>query len=136
MKYTGVIPASIEDVRGFSDIQLAAALGVDEVIAGPDAEWYTASSSYYERGALVVLPDPNADPREEPQFARTWTCKVAEQGEQQFLVESYRDDNLIADVVQARSWFNVVALNQELCYVLWGFDDLNATSTSSTTTST
>jgi len=49
-------------------------------------------------------------------------------------MESYHDDNLVADVVQARSWVDLEILNPELIYILDGIDAGNATTTTTTTT--
>lgn len=133
MKYTGVIADGVRQVRGFGNEVLAACLGVDLILEGPLAEWYTASATYQERAALVVLPDGNMDPLEEIQAGRTYCYQLDEQGNNT-MIETYHDDNLVADVVQARVWANQVVLNPELIYGLKGLDELNASSTTTTTT--
>lgn len=131
---TGVLPASIKDVRGLSAAQLAAALNVDEVLIGRDTEWYTASATYQDRGAVMVLPEPGVDPIETVQFGRTVTCPVGDQGDMDvFLCESYRDDNLLADIVQARGFAITKLLNPEALVIISGMDALNTVSTSTTT---
>jgi hypothetical protein len=133
MAYTGVIPRDIRDVRNISDEQLAAALGVDRVLAGPTAQWYTASATYQDRLAVMVLPNSDAGPLEELQFGRTYIYPIDDQGNN-IMVETYRDDNLIAEVVQARVWRDAELLNPELCVILDGCDELNANTTTTTTT--
>jgi len=135
MQFTGVLPRDIRDVRNISNQQLAAVLGVDTVLPGPLDQWYTASATYQDRLAVIVLPDASQEPLDEIQFGRTVTYTVGGQDESNmFLVETYYDDNLIAEVVQARAWVNSLLLNPEVCVILDGCDTDNATSTTTTTT--
>jgi hypothetical protein len=128
-------PGMPGDPRRVNEDVLANILGVDRVLVGPDDAWYTASATYQERAALVVLPDPNATPLDEIQFARQMVFPVGEQGGL-FMCESYYDDNLKAHTVDAQAWANLVAFNNELVYILSGLDVLNASSTTTTTSTT
>jgi len=135
MIYTGIAPgANVRDVRNISDDQLAATLGVDTVLPGPLAAWYTASANYQERLAIIVLPDPNASPLEGVQYGRTVRYQVSPGNANTFELLHHYDDNLIADVLTCRSWFVVAELNSEALYILNGCDALNASSTTTTTT--
>jgi len=136
MKYTGVLPGSVRDVRSISDEQLAAALDVDVVLAGPTTQWAGSTSTYDEYLGVVVLPDPTVDMDEEVQFGRTLVMGVPNEAaaENVFQVESWFSDDLISEVVDTRLWYSIETLNVEALYILTGCDELNASSTTTTTT--
>lgn len=136
MVYTGMVPADrAKDVRNISDDILAGALGVDLVLAGPSSEWL-CTTTYDGYIGLCVLPDPQVDPDETIQFARTMVMPVPAEGNPAniFQVESYYSDDLKSEVVDCTAWVNLVGLNPEACYILTGCDELNASSTTTTTT--
>ena len=136
MQFTGIMPSSVRDVRGVSDEQLAAALGVDVVVGGPAAPWFTGGSGAYGTYlGVAILPDPSVHPVEEVQLGRTTVYAVGGQDPDNiFMVEEYYDNNLIAEVVQARAWYQIQLLNKEALYILTGFDEDNAVTSTSTTT--
>lgn len=132
MQFTGVLVRDIRDVRSISDDQLAAALDVDMVLAGPTGYW---GSSYDEKLGLIVLPNPAVDPDEEVQFGRTMMMPVPAEGNpgNYFKVETFFSDDLKSEVVDTTAWINAVTFNLETLYILTGCDELNASSTTTTT---
>lgn len=144
MVYTGVPISSVRDVRSISDQQLAAAIGVDRVLAGPSAAaigftgWLGAASAYEEYLGVCVLPDAGAEPVEEVQFGRYMVMPVPAAGAVDNLhkVETYYSDDLKSEVVDVTAWRSLEILNKEVCYILTGVDESNATTTTSTTTTT
>jgi hypothetical protein len=133
MVFTGVPTSDLRDVRNISDQQLAAALGVDVVLAGKNSIWYSGAAVYEQRLALVILPDPAMDADEEIQAFRTLSFPVdgAEGGLQ---VQSYFDDDLTSYVVQARLYQQLNTYNPELVYLLKGVDESNAVTSGTTAT--
>lgn len=136
MKYTGVLPGNVRDVRSISDEQLAAALDVDVVLPGPTSNWKGASSEYDQYLGVCVLPDATVDMDEEVQFGRTLLMGVPNEAAASnvFQVETWFSDDLISEVVDTRLWYSIEVLNVEALYILTGFDELNASSTTTTTT--
>jgi len=136
MKFTGVLPSGITDVRGISAAQLAAALNVDEVRIGPDTEWYTHAAGYQDRAALVVLPDGGMNPNETPQVGRTaWFSPDGTTPAAGALFEchSYYSEEKLSEMVDVRAYAEQHVLNPELIYGLDGIDELNAVITTTTT---
>lgn len=138
MKYTGVLASGINDVRGISAAQLAAALNLDGVLVGPRSAWYSASTTYQDRAAIMVLPDQTTDPDEEIQAGRTvWFSPdgMPPTGpETLFTVESYHSDDLKSEIVDVQAYAEQHLLNPELIYVLKGIDEGNVITTTTTTT--
>lgn len=133
MKFTGVLASGINDVRGISQEQLAAALNLDGVLVGPKSSWYDESSVYQDRAAVMVLPDPNVEPIVEAQAGRTiWFSPdgIAPAGDQTlFSVESFYSDDLRSEVVDVQAFAEQKLLNPELIYVLKGIDEGNVVTT-------
>jgi hypothetical protein len=129
MIYTGMIPAErAKDVRNITDDILAGALGVDVVLAGPSTEWLGNGSAYAGYLGVCVLPDPATEPDEEIQFGRTCIMDVDGSGGM-FEVTSFYSDDLKSEVVDTRSWMNIVQFNLEACYILKGCDESNTVQT-------
>lgn len=125
MSFTGVPIGNLRDVRSISDDMLAAALGVDVVLAGPSAEWL-ATSTYDGYLGVMVLPDAAMDPDEEVQFGRRYVYIGDGLTEgNPYRVETFRSDDLRTQVCDVSVWSNAVTFNPETCYVLKGIDEEN-----------
>ena len=132
MKFTGVLPGSVRDVRSISDQQLAAALGVDEILAGPSTGYWLGGSNAYDGVlGLAVLPDPNTDPDEEIQIGRTLAMPVPVDGSADniFQVETYYSDDLRSEVCDTVAWISLEVFNKEPIYLMTGIDEENAVTT-------
>lgn len=123
---TGVMGGDPRDVRNVSPATLATILGVQEVWVGDDDHW-TAGDAY-----LLKAPDGSTDPDEVPQIGRT--LQFLPDGQQEFLMEAYFDDNLISEVVDCRVWYDQEVYNGSGIYRLQGIDEGNAVTTTTTTT--
>lgn len=132
MTFTGVLPGAVRDVRSISDVQLAAALGIDTILAGPSTAsakgWLGGSSAYDGYVGVVILPDPGTDPDEEIQFGRMVSMNSGSNGEL-MAVESYYSDDLRSEVVDTVAWANLKAFNKECAYILKGIDEENSVTT-------
>jgi hypothetical protein len=132
MTFTGVLPGNVRDVRSISDAQLAAAIGVDQVLPGPSAAsaagWLGAASAYDGWLGLMALPDASADPDEEIQFGRMFAMNSGSAGEL-FQVETYYSDDLRSEVVDTTAWIDEQVFNKEACYILKGIDEENTVTT-------
>jgi len=130
MKFTGVLVRDIRDVRNISDEQLAAAIGVDTVLAGPSSTsyWFGAESAYDGYLGLAVLPDPDVTPLEEVQLGRVLYMPIPAEGDPDnaFQVETYYSDDLKSEVLDCTAWVALEALNKECCYIFTGVDEENA----------
>lgn len=131
MSFTGVPIGNQRDVRSISDDVLAAALGVDVVIPGPNTIWLGSGSVYDGYLGLAVIANPDAEPVEELQFGRTVTMPVdagANAGNI-FEVLTYYSDDLRSEVVDVAAWMELHTYNVELMYVFSGVDEENAVTT-------
>ena len=90
---TGVIVDGLSP-RYVSPEQLAAAFGVDEVLVGADISWKRGVNAA-DRGnvGLSLLPTPEVDPAEEPQFARTLIFDWGDSAERYILQEFHNPIN-------------------------------------------
>lgn len=125
MKMTGVLPASVRDVRGISRQQLAAALGVDDVLVGNNTQWYSEDAAYQDRAALVKIPNPALDPIEDAQVGRTvWysTTGVDPAEEDLFEIHTWFSNSQLSEMVDVRAYAEQKQLNSELIYGLDGLD--------------
>lgn len=118
LKNTGIAVNSGGDPRYITKEQLAIVFGVDRVLVGPDTQWYTGVTSDYNRNAaLVVLPDENADPEEEPQLGRSvyfaWDSDA-----KYFIMESFHDNLTDSNYVDAKGHYVIKTLNEELAKTL------------------
>lgn len=110
---TGVATYGLEP-RYITAEQMAAILGVDEVLIGRDDLWHSGINAE-DRGnvALVILPNENEDPAEAVQLGRTiffaWDS-VAEH----FIMESWEDPFVDANVVDAKGLVDMQILNAAL----------------------
>lgn len=124
MKNTGVVLGAGGDPRNVTAEQLAAILGVDQILIGPNDVWHTAMKKanstgqtdgfdYQGNAALVVLPDPAVDPVEEIQLGRTIYYKWSSNGDF-FVCESFHDDKCDADCVDIKGLVDSQVFNTSL----------------------
>ena len=113
MLNTGVAIRDLEP-RYITVEQLAAVLGVDEVLIGRDDLWHSGINAE-DRGniALVVLPNKEEDCAEAVQLGRTIFFDYDSDAEH-FVMESWHDDEHDADVVDAKGLVQTKILNEEL----------------------
>lgn len=90
MKNIGIAIGEGGDPRKITEAQMAAVMGVDEVIVGPGRVWNTPGA---KTGSLVILPTEGLAPNEEPQYGRCYTYEYAVDGEYlPFTCESFYND--------------------------------------------
>lgn len=90
MKNIGIAIGEGGDPRKITEAQMAAVMGVDEVIVGPGRVWNTPGA---KTGALVILPTEGLAPNEEPQYGRIYSYEWNVDGEfLPFLCESFYND--------------------------------------------
>lgn len=125
MAYTGVPTSTLRDVRGVRPNQVAAALGVDEVILGNNTQWYSQSATYQDRAAVVKLPEPSMEPDEDVQVGRTlWFSPTGlmPQTGQLYEVHAWYSEDEISEMVDVRAYAEQKVFNDELIYGLSGID--------------
>ncbi len=125
MKNTGVVVGAGGDPRMVTAEQLAAILGVDQLLIGPNDVWYNAMKKdasstggsdgydYQGNAALVVLPEASTDPVEEIQLGRTIYYKWSSDGDF-YVCESYHEDKVDADCVDVKGLVDSQILNSDL----------------------
>lgn len=112
MRNTGVVLGEGGDARRITREQLAAVMGVDEVIVGPGRVWNTPGA---KTAALVVLPTEGLAPNEEAQYGRCYTYEFSTDGEfLPFACESFMDDLNKGYVVDTVAKAQFVELNVAL----------------------
>mgnify|MGYP004643682183 CR=1 FL=1 len=126
MKNTGVVVGAGGDPRMVTAEQLAAILGVDQLLIGPNDVWFAAMKKnptasggsdgfdYQGNAALVVLPDEATEPAEEIQLGRTIYYKWSSDGDF-YVCESYHEDKVDADCVDVKGLVDSQILNADLC---------------------
>jgi hypothetical protein len=126
MKNTGIILGAGGDARHVTAEQLAAIFGVDQILIGPNNIWYDAVEAGARNNcALVVLPDETKDPAEEVQLGRFFYFQWDEEAEQ-YLIESFHDDDNDAEVIDAKGLGDLKMLNPSLATIIT-LPDSNAT---------
>lgn len=130
MTFPNVFAGDPRDVRAISDQTLAATIGVDRVLSGPNDTtygWLGASSTYDGYLGLCILPTETVDPLEELQLGRTVSLS---NGTDSFMeVSTYHSDDLKSEVLDAQAWIELHTLNVELAYVMKGVDEENTVTT-------
>jgi len=125
MAYTGVPITSLRDVRGVRPNQVAATLGVDEIIVANNTQWYTESATYQDRAALVALPDGNVEPDEVVQLGRTlWFSPsgIVPAAEELYEVHTWFSSEKVSEMCDVRAYAEQHMLNDELIEGLSGID--------------
>lgn len=115
MKNTGVAIGEGGNAREVTAAQLAAILGVDELLIAPNDVWYNGmtADTLEGNGALVVLPDASIEPVEEIQYGRTIFYKWSNDGDF-YVCESYHDDQDDANCVDVKGMVDSQILNADL----------------------
>ncbi|MBQ7178797.1 MAG: hypothetical protein IJS08_15380 [Victivallales bacterium] len=135
LKNSGIAINANGDPRRITADQLAIIFNCDKVLVGPDAEWYTGVGAYKNNAGLVILPDENEEPVDEPQFARTLYYEWDTDADF-FYMESFDDDKEDASYVDAKGHRVVKKLNADMAMTLQlfaagGDDDSSSSSDSS-----
>lgn len=118
--------AVASSVRNIDAPTLASIIGVEEVWVGNDDHW-TAGEGY-----VIKAPEPGVEPDELAQMGRQ--VQFLPDGQQPFLMESFFNDIDKTDVVDTRVWNDFKTFNAEAVTRLKGIDELNAITTTTTTT--
>lgn len=123
MKMTGVPTGTFTDIRNVQDAQLAACLGVDEIITGKDAIWLSGlTGSAKGNVALIVKPSEEIDPAEEIQLGRLIYFMWEDSEADKFIMESWHNNLVDAEVVDAKGLVDLQVFNKELVKVIKAFD--------------
>ena len=131
MKMTGVPTGTFTDIRNVQDAQLAACLGVDEIITGKDAIWYAGlTGADKDNVALIVKPSEEIDPAEEIQLGRLVYFMWEDSEADKFIMESWHNNLVDAEVVDAKGLIDLKVFNKELVTVIRAFNT-NADASSS-----
>ena len=123
MKSTGLGAYDLKEIRNVGDMNLAAALGVDEILTMKDAIGY-AGVSGADKGcvALVVLPDEYEDPAESVQLGRLVYFMFTDSADDRFVMESWVDAVHDANVVDCKGLVQLKEFNAELRKTIKIFD--------------
>ena len=113
MKATGVIVDGLSP-RYVSAEQLAAVFGVDEVLVGADTVWrFGIGGAYRGNAALSVLPSPEVDCAEEPQWARTIYFDWGSEAEH-YILEEFHNPLNDSWVMDAKGIIDFKVLNASM----------------------
>ena len=129
MQNTGVAFYGLEP-RLITAEQMAAVLGVDEVLIGRDDLWHSGINSE-DRGniALVILPNEIEDPAEAVQLGRTiyfdW-----DSADGRYIIESWHNAITDSEVVDCKGLVDVKVFNDALCSTIQIFEASAASSSS------
>lgn len=111
MKSTGVATYDLKEIRGIGWAQLGAACGVDEVLPMADRLVTGTAADYL---ALVVLPDEYEDPAESIQLGRVVYYMFTDSEDDRFVMESWVNAVVDANVVDAKGLVQLIEFNPEL----------------------
>lgn len=115
MKSTGLGAYDLREIRNVGDMNLAAALGVDEVLTMKDAIGYAGvTGADKDCAALVVLPDEYEDPAESVQLGRLGYFMFTDSADDRFVMESWVDAFHDANVVDCKGLVQLLEFNSEL----------------------
>lgn len=115
MKSTGLGVYDLKEIRNVGDMNLAAALGVDEVLTMKDAIGYAGmSGADKDCCALVVLPDEYEDCAESVQLGRVVYFMFTDSADDRFVMESWVDAVHDANVVDCKGLVQLKEFNTEL----------------------
>lgn len=115
MKSTGLGAYDLREIRNVGDMNLAAAIGVDEILTMKDAIGFSGVSGA-DRGtcALVVLPDEYDDPAETIQLGRLVYFMFSDSADDRFVMESWVNPLVDSNVVDCKGLFQLIEFNAEL----------------------
>ena len=128
MKNTGLGAYSIDEIRNVGDMNLAAALGVDEILTGKDAIWNTGAGK--TNAALVVLPDEYEDPAEAVELGRLVYFMYTDSTDDRFVMESFHNAINDSEVVDCKGLVELKEFNAELRKTITLFADASDSSSS------
>lgn len=115
MKSTGLGAYDLKEIRNIGDMNLAAALGVDEILTMKDAIGYAGvSGADKDCCALVILPEENEDPTEVVQLGRVIYYTFSDSEDDRFCMESWVDAVHDANVVDCKGLVQLKEFNPEL----------------------
>lgn len=123
MKSTGLGAYDLKEIRNVGDMNLAAAIGVDEILTMKDAIGY-AGVTGADKGtcALVVLPDEYDDPAETIQLGRLVYFMFTDSADDRFVMESWVNPIVDSNVVDCKGLFQLIEFNAELRKTIQLFD--------------
>lgn len=116
MKATGLGVYDLKEIRNVGDMNLAAALGVDEILTFKDSIGYAGvAGASKDCVALVVLPDEYLEPTEEVQLGRViYYTFSGNEIDDRFCMESWVDAPHDANVVDCKGLVQLKEFNSEL----------------------
>lgn len=123
MKATGLGAYDLREIRNVGDMNLAAAIGVDEVLTMKDAIGY-AGVTGDDKGcaALVVLPEEEEDPAENVSLGRLVYFQFTDSEDDRFCMESWVNPVVDANVIDCKGLVQLLEFNTELRKTLQIFD--------------
>ena len=130
MKNTGLGAYDLKEIRNVGDYNLAAAIGVDEILTGKDDIWNTGAGK--TSAALVVLPDEYEDPAESIQLGRLVYFMYTDSTDDRFIMESWVNPIIDSFVVDCKGLVQLQELNAELRKTITLFADASDASDAST----
>ena len=124
MKSTGLGAYDLREIRNVGDMNLAAALGVDEILTGKDEVWHGGlTGADKDNMALIIKPEEEIDPAEAYQIGRLIYFRWADSEADKFIMESWHYNLKDAEVVDAKGLIDLKVFNPELIKVIRVFDD-------------
>lgn len=126
MKNTGLGAYDLKEIRNVGDYNLAAAIGVDEILTGKDDIWNTGAGK--TNAALVVLPDEYEDPAESVQLGRLVYFMYTDSTDDRFICESWTNPINDSFVVDCKGLVQLQEFNAELRKTITLFEDASDSS--------
>ena len=129
MKSTGLGAYDLKEIRNVGDMNLAAALGVDEILTGKDQIWFAGmTGADKDCVALAVLPDDYDEPAESIQLGRLIYFMFTDSADDRFVMESWVDAYVDANVVDCKGLMQIKEFNSELRKTLKLFNNEDSSS--------
>jgi len=128
MKNTGLGAYDLKEIRNIGDANLAAAIGVDEVLTMKDAIGYAGAGK--RNAALVVLPDEYEDPAESIQLGRLVYFMYTDSTDDRFVMESWVNPINDSFVVDCKGLVQLQEFNAELRKTITLFEGSDSESAS------
>ena len=131
MKATGLGVYDLKEIRNVGDMNLAAAIGVDEILTMKDEIGYAGvSGADKDCVALAVLPNEYEDPAESVQLGRFIYFMFTDSADDRFVMESWVDPFRDANVVDIKGMGQLLEFNSELRKTLRIFNNNEDSSSS------
>ena len=133
MKATGLGVYDLREIRNVGDANLAAAIGVDEILTMKDAIGYAGVAGDDKNcAALVILPEEEEDPAENVSLGRLVYFQFTDSEDDRFCMESWVNPVVDANVVDCKGLVQLLEFNAELrkTLKLFGGDASDSGSTS------